>query len=79
MLNITSLFSHRLLFKKPLQLRPRGYSHDEGSVHELMGWTRHGLQMPGTVSMAVQFCGVDCLKVFQVHTKTAKQLYDVFN
>lgn len=41
------MFCYRLFPEKPFQLWPRGHSHDEGSVHELVGWAWDGLQLPG--------------------------------
>ena len=40
-------FLFRLVPAQPLQQWPRGHSHDEGPVHEFMGWPGHRLQLSG--------------------------------
>ena len=42
----------RLLPEEPLELGPRGHGHDEGPVHEPVGWAGHRLQLSGRKTVA---------------------------
>lgn len=38
----------RFFPEEPIKFGPRGHGHDEGSVHESVGWTGHRPPLPGT-------------------------------
>lgn len=62
------MFCSRLFPEKPFQLWPRGHSHDEGSVHELVGWAGNWLQLPGgSIMNEIQGSRDTCLVEFVSH------------
>lgn len=48
----------RVIFEKPIQPGSRGHGHDEGPVHESVGWPGHLCNHPGNTHSFFSGCEV---------------------